>query len=400
MTRCFLLACLLTGPAAAQAPLKVGDPLPDFVLPHVANAPAGTFAPAEAAGKVLVLEFWSTTCSPCVPALRRLAALQQQRAAELQVVGISTDSQARLTKFLAKYPLPGVPLASAPDPQQDINRLFPHRIVSHTVVVDRNRRVVAITTPGQLTEPVLGEILAGRPVRLKPKQDVMSDDPLSFFAVDSTTRYGVSVRPFVQGLSGQTRFARKGPFAGRRLTAINASPQNLFQEAYEVSRFRVQNMLPDSLRQYDDLNLVCFDLIVPPGQEASLRPIMRDALRLYLPVQTAWVPTTRPVLVLRCRPGGPVLPASVKPAQFSFGGGEFAMQGSPLAKLGGYLENELQLPVVDETGLAGRYDAAFAVQPESLRASLDAALARLGLELVAASREIQMLRLTASTPPR
>lgn len=245
MARFFLsigLCDLLAGPGAAQEPLHVGDQLPDFVLPRVVNAPASTFAPAETAGKVLVLEFWSTTCSPCVPARRRLAALRQQHTAELQVVGISTDSEVRLTNFLAKYPL-GVPLASAPDPQQDINRLFLHRLISHTVVVDRARRVVAITSSEQLTEAALGDVAAGRPVRLKPKQDV-----LSFFAVDSTTRYGVSVRPFIQGLSGQMRLTRQGPFTGRRLTAINVDPQTLFQEAYQISHRRVRNELPDSLR--------------------------------------------------------------------------------------------------------------------------------------------------------
>lgn len=111
---------LLPSMASAQAPLKVGEQLPDFVLPRVVNRPANTYAAAEARGKVLVLEFWSTTCSPCVPAMQRLAALQQRYPTEVQVVGISADSETRLQKFLAKRPLP-VPLASAPDPKQDIN---------------------------------------------------------------------------------------------------------------------------------------------------------------------------------------------------------------------------------------------------------------------------------------
>lgn len=387
------LGCLLAGAAAAQAPLKVGDPLPDFVLPRVLNSSAPTFAPADAKGKVLVLEFWGTTCSPCIPALQRLDALQQRYPADLQVVGISTDSEARLQKFLTKRPLT-VPLASAPDDEQDINRLFPHRIISHTVVVDRNRRVVAITSPEQFTEAVLREVAAGRPIRLKPKQDVMSDDPMSFFAVDSTTRYGVNVRPFVQGLSGQTRTPRKGPFAGRRLTAINVSPNMLFQLAYETSSRRILNQLPDSLHQYDDLNLICFDLIVPPAQESSLRPIMREALRLYLPVRADWVPMTKPVYVLRRIGNRPGLPASAKPKTDSFGGGEFRMEGSPMETLRSYLENELGRPVADETGLIERYDAALTTQNENLKPSIFTALARLGLEAVEATREIQLLRLT------
>lgn len=387
------LAALLAGPAFAQTPLKVGDALPDFALPRVVNRPGGTFAAAEAKGKVLVLEFWSTTCSPCIPALQRLADLQQRHPAELQVVGISTDSEARLKKFLAKRPV-AVPLASAPDPAQDLNRWFPHRLISHTVVVDRNRRVVAITSPEQLTEAALLAVAAGQPVYLKPKQDVLNTDPMSYFPVDTATRYAVSVRPFIQGLPGMMHPERKGPLARRRLTAINVDPTTLYQLAYETSYFRIQNQLPDSLRQYDDLSRVCFDFIVPPGQEAHLKPLLREALRQYLPVQATWVPATKPAYVLRRLKSAPPLPASTKPEQLSYGGGEFAMEGSRLESLRDYLENELQRPVVDETGLTGRYDVAFATEGADVKASLVAALARLGLEVVEAPREIQMLRLT------
>ena len=392
----FLLAVLgglLTGPALAQAPLKVGDILPDFKLPRVVNRAGATFASAEAGGKVLVLEFWSTTCSPCIPALQRLADLQQRHPTDVQVVGISTDSETRLKKFLAKRPLL-VPLASAPDPAQDLNRWFPHQVISHTVVVDKNRRVVAITSPEQLTEAALLEVAAGRPVRLRLKQDVLNTDPMSYFPVDTATRYAVSVRPFIQGLPGITRPERKGPLARRRFTAINLDYTSLFQIAYETSYFRIQNQLPDSLSQYDDLSKFCFDFIVPLGQESHLKPLMRDALRQYLPVQATWVPVTRPAYVLHRLKNTPALPASGKPEQFSFGGGKFAMQGSPLEGLRGYLENELRRPVIDETGLTGRYDAAFATQAEDLKASLTVALAKLGLEITEAPREIQVLRLT------
>ena len=284
---------LLASPATAQTPLKVGDALPDFVLPRVVNHAGGSFAAAEARGKVLVLEFWSTTCSPCIPALQRLADLQQRHPAELQVVGISTDSETRLQKFLTKRPLP-VPLASAPDPAQDLNRLFPHQLISHTVVVDKNRRVVAITSPEQFTEAALLDVAAGRPVHLKLKQDLLNTDPMSYFPVDTATRYLVSVRPFIQGLPGMMRPERKGPLARRRLTAVNIDPVSLFQLAYETSYFRIDNQLPDSLRQYDDLSKVCLDFIVPPGQEAHLKPLLREALRQYLPVQAPGCPPPNP----------------------------------------------------------------------------------------------------------
>lgn len=393
------LTLLLPPGAFAQTALKIGDRLPDFVLPRVVNSKTGTFAPALAPGKVLVLEFWSTTCSPCIPALEHLSALQQRHPNELQVVGISPDSEARLQKFLTKRPV-AVPLASAPDPKQDINQLFPHRVNPHTVVIDRNQRIVAITSPEQFDEKALGEVVAGRPVHLKVKQDVMNAEPMSFFAMDSTTRYGVNVRPFIQGLPGMMHPERSGPFARRRLTAINVDPVSLFQIAYEVQNQRVLNQLPDSLRQYNDRYLLCFDLIVPPGQEANLRPIMRDELRRYLPVRADTVAVTKAAYVLRRLKAGRPLPTSAAPETHSFNGGEFGMQGGRMSLVRDYLENELNRPVVDETGLTGRYDVAFRIQPENLQPSIAAVLSKLGLELVEESREIQMRRLTPAPAAR
>lgn len=386
---------LLALDASAQTALKIGDLLPDFVLPRVVNGKASTFAPADAKGKVLVLEFWGTHCSPCIPALQRLAALQQRHPNDLQVIGISEDSEARLQKFLAKRPLP-VPLASAPDATQDINRFFPHQSISHTVVVDKNRRVVAITSPEQFDEKALLAVAAGQPIHLKLKQDVGSDDAMSYFAVDSTTRYGVNVRPYIQGLPTVVRAWRLGPFARRRITAVNVPLDLLFRIAYEVSPQRFQNQLPDSLRQFDDLYKTCFDLIVPPGQEANLHALMRAEIQRYQPAQATWLPAKVPAYVLRRAKTGTALPASATAETFSFSGNGFDMQGGRLELVRDYLENTLGKPVVDETGLAGRYDIAFTIEPENLKPSLAAALAKLGLEVTEAPRTIKILRLTQS----
>ena len=73
------------------------------------------------------------------------------------------------------------------------------------------------------------------------------------------------------------------------------------------------------------------------------------------------------------------------------------MEGSPMETLRIYLENELGRPVVDETGLTKRYDAALVTQNENLKPSISAALAKLGLEVVEAPREVRMLRLSPAT---
>lgn len=77
-----------TPPVAERtAMLPVGSPAPDFTLQDTDGA---AFRLADTRGSVVLLDFWSTHCAPCVPAMRHAQSLHERLAdAGLVVLTVS-----------------------------------------------------------------------------------------------------------------------------------------------------------------------------------------------------------------------------------------------------------------------------------------------------------------------
>lgn len=106
----FLLAALFPAQAAARiAPWDIGQlkdqPAPAFTLPDPAGQKTMEFAATH--GKVVLLNFWATWCSPCREEIAALNRLQQHFAARgFTVIGISIDDKAATVRaFLKKQPI-------------------------------------------------------------------------------------------------------------------------------------------------------------------------------------------------------------------------------------------------------------------------------------------------------
>jgi peroxiredoxin len=109
--------------------------LPDFELPM---RDGGTFRAADARGKVLVMNFWTVTCAPCMeemPSLLRLAEILEDRD-DIELVTISVDQD---WATVAQAVPEGSPMTVLLDADRSVvadrfgTRLFPE-----TWVVDPN----------------------------------------------------------------------------------------------------------------------------------------------------------------------------------------------------------------------------------------------------------------------
>jgi thiol-disulfide isomerase/thioredoxin len=97
ITLCSVLAILClyaTAQSAIIKPLYTGDRLPDIVFTQVLNH---TDTKATLSGfqqnnqKLLLLDFWNTTCIPCIKSFKKLDSLQQAFKQELQIVLITPE---------------------------------------------------------------------------------------------------------------------------------------------------------------------------------------------------------------------------------------------------------------------------------------------------------------------
>jgi len=78
----------------------IGSAAPDFTVQDSDR----TVALHDLHGKVIVLNFWTSWCEPCIVEMPSLMQLQKQMAPKVIVVGISTDEDDRAYhNFLRRY---------------------------------------------------------------------------------------------------------------------------------------------------------------------------------------------------------------------------------------------------------------------------------------------------------
>jgi peroxiredoxin len=126
--------------------VKLNSPAPDFVLKDLQG---GRQTLAAHKGKVVVLNFWSTTCPPCVQELPSLNQLyKDQRQAGLLVLGIALDPAEKpvrelVGKLRIEYP---TMLDSNKDVYFDSYGLFGQPV---SVIIDRT---------GLVKEKIIGTV--------------------------------------------------------------------------------------------------------------------------------------------------------------------------------------------------------------------------------------------------
>lgn len=114
---------------------KEGGRAPQFTL--VTNA-GRHVTPEQFGGKVLVLNFWATWCSPCVEEIPSLNAMQRRFAnSGVVVVAVSVDKhQAKVKAFLDKIP---VTFQTASDPNSNVSAEYGTFQIPETYIIKDGR---------------------------------------------------------------------------------------------------------------------------------------------------------------------------------------------------------------------------------------------------------------------
>ena len=101
-------------------------------------------------GKVVLVNFWATSCAPCVKEMPQLAALHTKYAPqglETVAVAMDYDPPGQVQDFARRFALP---FRVAFDPRGEIARRFGEvRVVPTSFLIDRHGRVI-LTRAGEL----------------------------------------------------------------------------------------------------------------------------------------------------------------------------------------------------------------------------------------------------------
>jgi len=161
------LFAVLLGTASLWAHPQKGTAAPALDSLHLLQAPSGARADwASLKGKVVVLEFWATWCSPCVASLPQFNQLVESLdPAKFQFISIDDEDLKAVQTFLTRKKMSGW---VGVDASGGVFAQYGIESRPTTIIVDGNGKIVAVTEIESVTAADLRAVSAGKKVAFKP----------------------------------------------------------------------------------------------------------------------------------------------------------------------------------------------------------------------------------------
>lgn len=153
---------LLPVVALCQHSYSLNDKVQNFSFTSTINNPAGFTSLNTLQSDIIIIDFFGTWCVPCVKALPHLKALQEKFSNKISILLVSNENKARLEKFVeARQPFPFLVVM---DEGNAVTNLFTPPSYPYTVIINKERKIIALTDAAGLTEKKIEEWIRGEAV--------------------------------------------------------------------------------------------------------------------------------------------------------------------------------------------------------------------------------------------
>lgn len=161
--------------------LKIGDRLIAQDVIAIPDNIEGNLDRKSLTGKLIILDFWSTTCTSCVAAFPEMDSLQKQFGDKIQIVLVTKQTQKTIDQFFIKHKKikqPALPMITG---DTILSKLFPYVYVPHHVWIDSLGFVRFITSGYNSNKHNIKEFLSNKELNLREKLYVANPaiNPLS-----------------------------------------------------------------------------------------------------------------------------------------------------------------------------------------------------------------------------
>lgn len=408
---------ILFGQTIPIAPLHIGETVPAISIAPIINFPAkkGNFAGFK--GKLLILDFWTTSCSACVAGLPKLDSLQRQFGDSIQIITVTPQKREIVRNFFSTGAAnhPPVPTLTG---DTILQKLFPYAAIPHIVWIAPSGRVSAITYAEYLNADNIQSALRGDFSYLPAKNDLVQYDykaallkpvlPIKEGAVE----YYSALTGFIPGLgmiaginSDTTtgiirRYATNWQVIDLYLMAlgrlVNFPRNRVILEVNNPAAYRytpTHGYFFEWQQQYG----LCYELRCPLStSRQQLQTYMLQDLNRYLRADGRMEKRLVKCCILKKSTTGTTLSTAGGSPEIRTGpdGSLLFLRNTTLAALL-YKLNEMYglPPVIDQTGFTGNIDLTLNM-PYADISALRKALMQHGLELEDSEQELEMFVIT------
>ena len=156
--------------------LNIGDQCPDFIFKNIIRSSNSVAKLSDFKGKLVILDFWATWCSPCINALPEMDSLQNLFKDKLMILPITKEKKSIAEDFFKSNPI--VKGNKLPSVTEDtlLYKYFPHNAIPHEIWIDGTGKVIAITKGIDVNRTTILQALEGKKIDVKNKEDLLEMD--------------------------------------------------------------------------------------------------------------------------------------------------------------------------------------------------------------------------------
>lgn len=398
--------------ASAQE-LNPGEKIPDLTIKYLLHPANDSLRLSDFKGKLILLDFWSTFCLPCVRGLKKLDSLQEQFKNELKIIAVTHEDRKRVINFFTRRKEQHT--ISIVTDDTILSKLFPHNVVPHYAWIDKEGRLLATTSEEPVTAKNISRMIRGEMPEFVIKKDILKYDFDKLLESESVL-FRAAITPYMPGLNslGKTYF---NSAVRNRILAFNSSISMLYalafdQHVYFTERRLILDVIHPEKYIYPKNGLVdewkqkyayCFDLVVDSNNADKINKIMVSLLDQYFGVYGTlkWIDTTCYVLI-RTSTQEKFKNKGEKPdAYFTDESDNYLpkyLKNRPIATLiRTMLTMNKLLYVIDESGIKDKVTIEFSAPLDDIE-GLNKDLSKYDLKIITTKRKVPFVVITDKTP--
>lgn len=281
-------------------PLEIGDKVPEVVYQKL---------PVKAGTKLIILDFWATTCAPCIAAFPKMKSLQDEFKGDLQVILVNKDETkeyvdkrlAHLNESRRDEKKIRIPDLASVYKDTIFSQLFPFTSIPHHVWINNEREVIAITEGYSATSGYVSKALTEHKLSVNEKKMIAGYDKQS--SLLRTTNPAIPIPsfysaffPFVNGLGGGIIKSYDSTMGLCRITFKNFTVPRLFDVAFNLPARRLLVEVkkkneyiypkdPSIIDEWKKENCFSYEMVLPMQYEKDIYAFMQSDLNRFFGMQ-------------------------------------------------------------------------------------------------------------------